>query len=90
MRIVVQSEKEARFVPWPRSLRKRFCRRFKCLRILGILRGKLGDITTVKVQKKTRDRLTKLGNKSETFDDIINRLVNFYVKNSKQVQGVEQ
>jgi hypothetical protein len=48
----------------------------------------LGDITTVKVQKKTRDRLTKLGNKSETFDDIINRLVNFYEKNGKQLRGV--
>jgi hypothetical protein len=38
----------------------------------------MGNITTVKVQKKTRDRLTKLGNKSETFDDIIKRLINFY------------
>jgi hypothetical protein len=43
----------------------------------------MGNITTVKVQKKTRDRLTRLGNKSETYDDIINRLMNFYEKHSR-------
>jgi hypothetical protein len=39
----------------------------------------LGEITTVKVRKATRDRLAKLGNKTETFDDIINRLIHFYL-----------
>lgn len=38
----------------------------------------MGSITTVKVQKKTRDRLAKFGNKSETFDDVINRLLDFF------------
>jgi len=46
--------------------------------------GKMGNITTVKVQKKTRDRLAKLGNKTETFDDVIIRLIYFYEKHGKQ------
>jgi hypothetical protein len=41
----------------------------------------LGDITTVKLRKATRDRLAKLGNKTETFDDIISRLIEFYRNN---------
>jgi hypothetical protein len=43
----------------------------------------LGEITSLKVRKATRDRLAKLGNKTETFDDIINRLMNFYAKRSE-------
>ncbi len=39
----------------------------------------MGDITTVKVRKATRDRLAKLGNKTETFDDIINKLIDCYL-----------
>jgi len=35
----------------------------------------LGDITSLKVREVTRDRFAKLGNKSETFDQIINRLI---------------
>jgi hypothetical protein len=42
----------------------------------------LGDITSLKVRKKTRDRLASIGNKAETFDDVINRLIDFYEKNS--------
>jgi hypothetical protein len=52
--------------------------------ILSILRGYLGDITSLKVRKATRDRLAKFGNKSETFDQVINRLMDSYEKNSKQ------
>jgi hypothetical protein len=43
-----------------------------------MLRGYLGDITSLKVRKATRDRLAKVGNKAETFDDVINRLLDFY------------
>jgi len=42
----------------------------------------LGDITSLKVRKVTRDRLAEMGNKTETFDDIIQRLMDFYKKNS--------
>lgn len=34
--------------------------------------------------KKTRDRLAKIGAKNETYDDIVNRLVDFYEENYKQ------
>jgi hypothetical protein len=44
-----------------------------------MLRGYLGDITSLKVRKATRDRLGKLGNKTETYDDVLNRLIDFYL-----------
>jgi len=47
----------------------------------------LGDITSLKVRKATRDRLAKLGNKSETFDQIINRLIEFYERHRKGKSG---
>jgi len=43
----------------------------------------LGDITSLKVRKATRDRLGKLGNKTETYDAILNRLVDSYKKNER-------
>jgi len=52
--------------------------------IFSILRGYLGDITSLKVRKATRDRLGKLGNKTETYDDVLNRLMDFYEKNGKR------
>ena len=33
------------------------------------------DITTLKVEKTTRDRLAKHGEKDDTFDDIINKIL---------------
>jgi len=42
----------------------------------------LEEVTTVKVTKRTRDRLAELGNKKETYDDVINRLIEFYEKNA--------
>ena len=33
------------------------------------------DATTISVSKKTRDRLAEFGSKKETFDDVINRLI---------------
>jgi hypothetical protein len=49
---------------------------------MGILEESLTNITSLKVRKPTRDHLARLGNKTETFDDIINRLIDFYEKNS--------
>jgi hypothetical protein len=42
----------------------------------------LGEVTTVKVTKRTRDRLAELGNKKETYDDIISKLIKFYEENA--------
>jgi hypothetical protein len=52
--------------------------------ILSILRGYLGDITSLKVKKTTRDRLGKLGNKTETYDDLLNRLMDSYSKTNRR------
>jgi hypothetical protein len=42
----------------------------------------MGDITTIKLSKKTRDKLAELGRKKETYEEIIERLVDFYRKNA--------
>jgi hypothetical protein len=44
----------------------------------------LGHITSLKVRKATRDRLAKLGNKTETYDDLLNRLMNSYSKTNRR------
>jgi hypothetical protein len=49
----------------------------------------LGDITSLKIRKATRDRLGKLGNKTETYDDVLNRLMDFYEKNNRQLRGLK-
>lgn len=35
----------------------------------------MNDITTIPIQKDTRDKLKELGMKGETYDDIINRIL---------------
>ena len=45
----------------------------------------MGEITTVKLSKKTRDRLAELGSKGETCKDIINWLILFYTKKFSKV-----
>ena len=42
----------------------------------------MGEVTTVKVTKRTRDRLAELGTKKETYDDVISKLIEFYEKNT--------
>ncbi len=42
----------------------------------------MGEVTTVKVTKRTKGRLAQLGKKDETYDDIIARLLEFYDNNS--------
>ena len=38
----------------------------------------MSEVTTVKVTRKTRDMLAELGKKTETYEDIIQRLIEFY------------
>jgi hypothetical protein len=37
-------------------------------------------LTTIKIQMETRDKLADLGKKSESYDTIINRLIEFYLE----------
>ncbi len=37
-------------------------------------------ITTIQLTKETRDKLLEVGKKRETYDDLINRLIEFYAK----------
>jgi len=46
----------------------------------------MAQITTVKVTRKTREKLADLGKKNETYEDIIERLIEFYA-NSIQVKN---
>jgi len=41
----------------------------------------LDDVTTIKITRKTRGRLADMGRKNETYDDVINRLIEFYRRN---------
>jgi len=47
----------------------------------------MANITTVKLQKKTRDRLAVIGNKTETYDDIINKLIDSYLSVGSRKSG---
>jgi hypothetical protein len=38
------------------------------------------NITTIQLKKNTRERLLEIGMKKETYDDLINRLIDFYLK----------
>jgi hypothetical protein len=37
----------------------------------------MSDITTIPIKKITRDRLKKYGNKGDTYNDIINNLLDY-------------
>ncbi|MGD0079568.1 MAG: hypothetical protein ABSB80_02830 [Methanoregula sp.] len=41
-------------------------------------------LTTIKIQTETRDKLADLGKKSESYDTIINKLIDFYRDNKKK------
>lgn len=36
--------------------------------------------TTVELEKKTREKLKELGAKGETYDSILNRIIDFYLE----------
>jgi hypothetical protein len=42
----------------------------------------MDEVTTVKVTRKTKGKLSALGRKDETYDQIIRRLIDFYTNNS--------
>ena len=42
----------------------------------------MDEVTTVKVTKRTREKLAELGKKNETYEEIIERLIEFYQDNS--------
>lgn len=39
--------------------------------------------TTIQLEKKSRDRLMDLGKKGESYDQIINKLVDFWLKRKR-------
>ncbi|MCK4477801.1 hypothetical protein KAU88_04660 [Candidatus Bathyarchaeota archaeon] len=41
-------------------------------------------LTSIKIRKETRDALKSVGKKSETYDDIINRLLDRVLRRKKQ------
>lgn len=44
----------------------------------------MGEVTTLKVHKETREKLAELGTKREIYDDIIRRLIQFYLKRDRE------
>ncbi len=36
----------------------------------------MGEVTTIPIHKQTRDRIKLFGHKGETYDEILNRLLN--------------
>lgn len=49
----------------------------------------MGDITTIPLSKRTRDRLRALGRKGETYDDLLNRMIDVYVNRTVAFERVE-
>jgi len=47
----------------------------------------MGEVTTVKLTKDTKERLAQLGGKDETYDQIIQRLIKFYTDKSRVVSA---
>ncbi len=41
-----------------------------------------GNLTTIQISKMTRDQLRKLGMKGETYDQVLNRLIEMARKNA--------
>ena len=45
-----------------------------------VMTNSVGGPTTVELKNETKDRLVKIGAKSETYDDLINRVIDGYLK----------
>lgn len=41
------------------------------------------DITTIQLEKTTKNRLVSIGRKNETYDDIVVKLIKNYQENNK-------
>jgi len=50
----------------------------------------MGELTTVKIRKETRERLAEIGSKKETYDDVIQRLIHFYVESGQRQKPNDQ
>ena len=42
--------------------------------------------TTIRIEKSTKDRLESIGKMSDTYDTVINRLIDEYIKDTKVVR----
>lgn len=49
----------------------------------------MGDVTTIPLTKATRDRLRGLGRKGETYDELLNRLMDVYVNRTVEFEQVD-
>lgn len=49
----------------------------------------MGDITTIPLTKRTRDRLRQLGRKGETYDELLRRLMDAYEEKLVEFEAVE-
>ena len=49
----------------------------------------MGDVTTIPLNKATRDRLRGLGRKGETYDALLNRLMDVYVTRTVEFEQVD-
>lgn len=48
----------------------------------------MADLTTIPLSKPTRDRLRALGRKGETYDDLLNRLMDVYAGRTVEFEKV--
>jgi len=53
------------------------------LMLTGEMMPSREGVTTVQLEKNTRDRLMSLGKKGESYDQIINKLVDFWSKKKR-------
>lgn len=49
----------------------------------------MGEVTTIPLGKPTRDRLRKLGRKGETYDALLNRIMDVYENRTVEFERVE-
>lgn len=47
------------------------------------------QLTTIPLSKKTRDRLRALGRKGETYDELLNRLMDAYGSRTVEFETIE-
>lgn len=48
----------------------------------------MGDLTTIPLTKPTRDRLRSLGKKSESYDQLLNRMMDVYINRTVEFEAV--
>lgn len=48
----------------------------------------MGDITTIPLTKATRDRLRSLGKKGESYDQLLNRMIEVYLNRTVEFEPV--